>query len=358
MLLGTACLFFIPSSAWAGGTAAGTTVQNTFTLNYEVSGVAQTEIDTASSPTEFTVDRLIDLTVASTGDTTVPPGGQNRDLVFSLTNEGNDTQAYSLLYVNESGDDFTATSPTLYYYVDDGDETFEPSGDDGSPQAYSAKTPDLAADAMLFVIVRANIPADRSDADQDSISLVADTLEPSSAGSSATPVVADSDGNSLTGNAENVLGDGSGTSNEVANAGDHSATGAFVVASADLDASKAVTVFAEDGTGCATIPGTPASGDQYAIPGACIQYVITVSNTGGTDATDVVINDVLSDELEFVAASASGFTGGSFASPSLPSANTDCNAGACVINFQSATLGSGTVPSPTQGTVTIRALVK
>lgn len=297
--------------------------------------------------------------MASSGNTTVPPGGQDRDLVFSLTNEGNDTQAYALSIVNEGGDDFSATSPTLYYYVDDGDLAFEPGGDDGSPVAYNGtKTPDLAADALFFVIVRANIPAGLSDAVEDSISVVADTLEPSSAGASATPVVADSDGNSLTGSAENVLADGSGTANENANEGDHSATSTYVVASADLNASKAVTVFTEDGTGCDTIPGTPGSGDQYSIPGACVEFVITVSNTGGTDATDLVINDVLEDELEFIAATTSGFTGGSFASPALPSANTDCTGGACVINFTGATLASGSVGTPTTGTVTIRALIQ
>lgn len=363
LVLSTIVAFSIPALALADGTAAGTNVQNTFTLNYKVSSVDQTTIDTgvsgSNTPTEFTVDRRVDLTVATNGDTGVPPGAQNQDLVFSLTNEGNDVQAYALSLVNEGGDDFSATSTTLYYYIDDGDLAFEPGVDDGSPIAYnSTKTPDLAADAMFWVIVRGNIPAGLNDTDTDDISVVANTLEPSSGGASATAVVADSDGNSLTGAAENVLADGSGTSNENANEGDHSASSAYVVASADIAATKAITIFSEDGASCATIPGSPAAGDQYSIPGACIQYVITVENTGGTNATDLIINDVLEDELEFIAASVSGFTGGTFNTPALPSANTDCTGGACEINFTGATLAAGSVGTPTVATVTIRALIQ
>lgn len=362
LAIATALTAILPTVAFADGTAAGTNVQNTFTLDYKVSGVDQDTIDTGvgglNTPTEFTVDRLIDLTVATNGDTGVPPGAQNQDLIFSLTNEGNDVQAYALSFVNEGGDQFSATSTALFYYIDDGDEAFEPGVDDGNALTYSTKTPDVAADDMLWVIVRGDVPTGLDDADVDDISVIANTLEPSSEGASATPVVADSDGNSLTGAAENVLADGSGTSNENANEGDHSASSAYVVASADVEATKAITIFSEDGSGCATIPGSAPSGDQYSIPGACIQYVITVENTGGTNATDLIINDVLEDELEFIAAAVTGFTGGSFASPALPTINTDCTGGACEINFTGGTLASGSDATPTVATVTIRALIQ
>lgn len=363
ILLGSTCL--VPLSAQAGGIAAGTNVQNTFTLDYQVSGVDQPTIDTGvdglNTPTEFTVDRLIDLTVGSSGTTSVAPGAQDQELIFSLTNEGNDVQAYDLSVVNEGSDDFSAVNRAIFYYIDDGDETLEAGGDDGSAIAYNGtETPDLAADRMLFIVVQGDIPTGLDDADEDDLTLVVDTLEPSTAGASAgDPVVADPGGvNSMTGAAENVLADGSGTSNENANDGDHSASSTFVVASADIAAGKAVTIFSEDGTGCASIPGTAGVGEQYSIPGACVQYVITIENTGGTNATDLIVNDVLPDELEFIAASAAGFTGGNFTSPALPGANTDCDSGACEINFTGATLASGSVGTPTTGTVTIRAVIK
>ena len=186
-----------------------------------------------------------------------------------------------------------------------------------------------------------------------------DTLEPASSPNAGTPVTADADGtNALTGAAENVLADGSGTSNEGANAGDHSDTGTYVVAAAEVSAVKDVNIHSEDGTGCTVIPGTATGG--YSIPGACVEYVITVENTGSSAATDIVINDVLADELDFAGAVFGGdFTGGSFASPALPAANTDCTGGACVINLTGATLPAPVAPATvTTGTVTIRAFVK
>ncbi len=369
-LLGaTALTVFTAGSAHAQLTPAGTNVQNTFTLTYDVGGVTQPVIDTSdpgdpNGPTEFTVDRLIDLTVASQGDNTVAPGATDEELVFSVTNEGNDTQAYALSVVEESGDDIdtddpAGATPVLVYYIDDGDGVYEPGAGDGAPVTYDpANPPELGPDEVLWVVVTQDIPTSAADGNTAELSLVADTLEPSTSPNAGTPVTGDADGNDLTGAAENVLADGSGTANEGDNAGDHSATGTYVVAAADIAASKAVTIHSEDGTGCTVIPGTATGG--YSIPGACVEYVITVENTGSSAATDIVINDVLADELDFAGAVFGGdFTGGSFASPALPAANTDCTGGACVINLTGASLPAPVAPAvSTTGTVTIRAFVK
>lgn len=369
-LLGaTALTVFTAGSAHAQLTPAGTNVQNTFTLTYDVGGVTQPVIDTSdpadpNGPTEFTVDRLIDLTVTSNGDNTVAPGSTDEELVFSVTNDGNDTQAYALSVVEEGGDDFdtddpAGATPVLVYYIDDGDGVYEPGAGDGVATTYDpANPPELGPDEVLWVVVTQDIPVGSTDDTTAELTLVADTLEPAASPNAGDPVTGDGDGNTLTGAAENVLADGSGTSNEVANAGDHSATGAYIVAAADVNASKAVTIHSEDGTGCTVIPGSATGG--YSIPGACVEYVITVENSGSAGATDIVINDVLADELDFAGAVFGGdFTGGSFSSPALPAANTDCTGGACVINLTGASLPAPVAPAvSTTGTVTIRAFVK
>jgi len=365
----TALTVFTAGSAHAQLTPAGTNVQNTFTLTYDVGGVEQPPIDTSdpgdpNGPTEFTVDRLIDLTVASNGDNTVAPGATDEELIFSVTNDGNDTQAYALSVVEEGSDDFDSNdpagaTPVIVYYIDDGDGVYEPGAGDGAAVTYDpANPPELGPDDVLWVVVTQDIPVGTADASTADLSLVADTLEPAASPNAGTPVTADGDGNTLTGAAENVLADGSGTANEVANAGDHSATGTYIVAAASVSASKAVTIHSEDGTGCTSIPGSPTGG--YSIPGACVEYVITVANTGSATATDIVINDVLADELDFAGAVFGGdFTGGSFASPALPAANTDCTSGACVVNLTGASLPAPVAPAvETTGTVTIRAFVK
>jgi len=335
-------------------TPAGTSVSNTFTLDYSVGGVDQPQID-SSDP------RLVNLTVESQGDTTVAPGATDEELVFSVLNTGNDTQGYALNIVEETtGDDIDTDAPTsatpLLVATDTNDNGVLDAAELTAAVAYDpANPPQLAPDDVLFVVVEQNIPADATDEQTADISLVADTLD----AGPTTPTVADADGtNSLLGGAENVLADGTSTGNEVANAGDDSATGTFIVAAAEVEALKTVTVFSEDGTNCATIPGAPTGG--FGLPGSCVEYVITVTNSGSEAATDIVVNDVLPPELEFTAAVfGDDFTGGSFTSPALPAAGTDCTGGACVVNLTGATLPAPAGAATTStGTVTIRAIVK
>ena len=361
-LLGTSVISLLAASnAFAGGTAAGTNVQNTFTLNYQVGGTDQPEIENSGTPTEFTVDRLVDLTVASSGDATVAPGATDQELVFTVTNNGNDTQAYSFALVNESGDDFNTTGTlSINYIIDDGTGGVCDADDlAGSMTAYTPgsgdASADLPADGVICVVVEGDIPAVLADADEAELSLVSDTLQPTTGASAGTAVVADAGGNTLTGAAENVLADASGTGNEVAFAGDHSATGTYIIASADLTASKAVSIYTEDGSDCTDIPGAAVAGDQYSIPGACVEYVITTENTGATaSATSIVINDILPDSLTFVNATTGGFTGGSFSLPTT-ALEKDCDgtAATCEVELTGATLAAGAT-----GTITIRALVK
>lgn len=357
-LLSVSALSLVASNAFAAGTAAGTNVQNTFTLDYDVSGVSQPQIDTGTSgtntPTEFTVDRLIDLTVAGLGDQTAVPGAQNQQLVFSVLNNGNDTQAYQFGLTNESGDEFDASNLTVTYYVDDNDNTFETNGQDGPGTSYvdgsGDATSDLLMDRIIWVVIEGDMPASLSDLDEADIGLFASTLEPSTGASPGTVVTADSGGNSLTGAAENVLADGTGLSGDVANDGGHSASSSFVIESPDLTGSKAVTVFAEDGTDCANMGASFTGGTHYSVPGACVQYVITVTNTGATAvATNIAVSDTLPAELTYMSAAHSGFTGGAI---SAPVSTTNCSTSTCTIALTSASLAAGA-----NGSITIRALV-
>jgi len=357
---------FSTGSASAAGTAADTNVQNTFSLTYSVDGTEQPVIDTgpggSDTPTEFTVDRKVDLTVVSNGNETVAPGEADAELTFTLTNTGNDTQGYDLSLVNEANgsvDEFDAdaTSLTITYYVGNsatGPElTYTP----------GTSTVDVPADGQLFVVVSGDIPTAPGVVDNDTadISLVADTVEPGTPGDPSVEVLADSDGsNDVTGAAENVLADGTSTSNEVANAGDDSATGTYIVASADLTALKTVGIISETGANCGVAPTFPLSAfptTEHAIPGACVEYRITVQNTGddaSANATDLELVDVMPDGLTFVAAYQNGFTGGDFNTPGA----VNCDSGACTVELTST--GAATPASlafNTTGTIVIRATV-
>lgn len=112
---------------------------------------------------------------------------------------------------------------------------------------------------------------------------------------------------------------------------------------ADLTATKSVEVY------------DPSNLGLYMTPGNEVLYRITVNNsaTANSEATDIDLSDTLPDNVRFVSATTTGFTGGAFGSPALPAANTDCVGGACIIRYSGAIL-----PINTTGEVQVRALIK
>jgi len=112
---------------------------------------------------------------------------------------------------------------------------------------------------------------------------------------------------------------------------------------ADLTAVKSVEVY------------DPTNIGLYMTPGNEVLYKITVTNAASStlDAEDIDLSDTLPDNVRFISAVTTGFTGGAFGSPALPATNTDCNGGACVIRYSGADLAVNTV-----GEITVRALIK
>lgn len=363
-LLGaTALTALTAGTAFAGGTAAGTTVTNTFTLNYNVGTTPQPEV-TGDTPTTFVVDRLVDVNVASNAGTTVAPGAQDQPLSFTLTNEGNDTQAYVLTAANvAAGDDFNAANLNIFYVVDTNGDGIN---NDGAPVAYNGtSTPDIAPDQRIFVTIEGDIPGGLAQDDAANITLLAETAV---TGGTGVLVTEDTDGNDNAA-VENVFADAAGdVSGDDAADGSHSATNTYTVTAANIVAVKAVDIFAEvpnATNNCAVIPGTPATqssdeDDQYAIPGACVEYTITATNSGAAAANSIDIADTLPDNLTFIAASATGFLNGSAAQAgsftTLPTANQDCFATPCVVEYTGGELQNGST-TPTTGVVTIRAII-
>ena len=112
---------------------------------------------------------------------------------------------------------------------------------------------------------------------------------------------------------------------------------------ADLNAIKTVDVY------------DPAALGLYMTPGNEVIYKIIVTNSATATATaeDVDISDTLPDNLKFISATTTGFTGGDFGSPELPAANTDCGVTPCVVRFS-----GGGVPIDTTAEIAVRALIK
>lgn len=381
LLLGATALTVISTgTAYAGGTAAGTSVSNTFTLGYTVGSTVQPTIDTGPSgtntPTLFTVDRLVDLTITSNGDTTVAQGATDQELVFAFTNTGNADQDYVFSLFNEGGDQFDASGLTITYVADDGTAGYgaaDAANLTASGFSYVAgsgnNSETIAPDTLYWIVVSGDIPASLTNLDEADVTLVADTAEDGTTGATAVLVSPDTGGNTLTGAAENVLADidsdGAGT-RDGANDGQYASTATYIVSDADLTADKTVSVFSQDGSGCATIPGTPVPGG-YAVPGACVEYVITATNNGTAataNATAITLTDILNENLIYVdTAVSASFTGGTLTEPGTnkvcdptyvgPLPGTGDDGVTCTVALSGASLAFGQT-----GTLTIRALVR
>ena len=114
-------------------------------------------------------------------------------------------------------------------------------------------------------------------------------------------------------------------------------------ASVDLTAVKSVEVY------------DPTNIGLYMTPGNEVLYRITVTSasTSTVEAQNIDLSDTLPENVRFISATTTGFTGGAFGSPALPAANTDCAGGACIVRYSGATL-----PIDSIGEVQVRALIK
>ena len=279
----TALVAFTSAPVLAAGTDAGDTITNNVTVGYSVGGVAQAD-ETASDT--FTVDRKIDVTVAELGgsSTSVAPDQDNAAITFTVTNLSNDTADFDLSVVQSAADDFDITG--VEFYIDDGDGIFNAA--DGSAVTF---IDELAEDASVVIHVVGDIPDTVTNGQSADVALVADTHEAGGVGSLGTEYTATAGAN--TAGVDNVLADGAGDE-DGANDGAFSDTDSFVVSAADLTITKSSTIISDP---------VNSTTNPKAIPGAVIQYCITVANAAGVGtATNVDVSDTLPGEVSFVSA--------------------------------------------------------
>ncbi|MEM9013669.1 MAG: hypothetical protein AAGB02_01050 [Pseudomonadota bacterium] len=361
-----------PAFAQNDYTPAGTNVQNTFSLTFDVGGVTQPTVDNTATPTEFTVDRRVEVTVTGVQDASVASGAADERLVYGVRNTGNDNHSYDLTVEEATGDVFD-TDPTrsprydLAFYPDtNGDGILQAAEIAGAGTPYTlAALGDIAPDTTVWITVTANIPTGLTAGDTSDVYLVAEAREPSAwsvtSGPTASPtptqgaVLTAAGSNTITGVADNVFTDADGPATaDAATDARHSDGATYTIIAANLSATKTVTVIASDGgtlANCSTLAVQP--GAQFAIPGACVEYVITVTNTAGAAMADNIdLSDVLPDEVEFAGSAQATFT--------TPGTITDPTGGcttSCEVRLDDAVL----TPTPTVdavGTFTIRVLVR
>lgn len=328
---GIALATFAGSQAYAAGTASGSTITNTATVNYQVGGVAQTP---ATGSNSFTVDRKVALTVAEVGSTTttVVPGQTAAVTTYTVTNTSNATIDIGLAAAQQAGgtashggtDVFDLTG--LAMYVDtNGNGTY----DAGTDTAVTYLD-ELAADASKTVFIVGNIPTTVTNGQVAGVTLTATADEGGTAGTQGAVITATSGAN--TAGVDTVLADGtSGLAGDAAADGKYIARDDYTVSSATITVTKTSTIVSDP------INGTT---NPKNIPGATIRYCIQVANTGGAAATSVAITDPLPSQVTGTASS--GYLNGTVTSGVC---NTDGTAGGTVTT----TSASGTIASIAAG---------
>lgn len=272
--------------AFAAGTTAGTDIDNSVTVNYQVGGVAQTE---ATASDSFKVDRKINLTVAEVGSatTTVSPNENGAITSFTVTNTSNEILDFALTAANGAPahggtDNFDVTG--IEIFVEDGTTPGFQAAED--TEIY---IDELAEDTSIVVYVLGNIPSIQASGDVAGVVLTATAREGGVTGGTVGATIAESGGVNTTG-VETVFADTAGET-------DGNRDGAFSANDDYTVAAAAITV-----TKTSRVVSDPFNGttNPKAIPGATIEYCIAVANApGAADATGVAISDTVPTDLTY-----------------------------------------------------------
>lgn len=281
----------------ATNTPANTSISNTATVNYSVGGTGQTPI--TSNVSTFVVDAKLVLTVAKVGTiVNVAPGQGGVVLVYQVTNSGNDTRGVSfsqLQVATGAADPFGGAKTDTFNTI--GPQIFVSKT---NSQTYVSSTdtatsiPQLAPGVSSYVFVVSNIPADRVNGDLAAIALKAQVMNPGAVATYGTaPGTASVDQSTQAwtpGTVQTIFADAGGV-DDAAFDGYATDRSAYLVASSALSITKTSAVLS-DPTNLTPSAGHPA----HAIPGATVQYTITVANasTASANATSIAINDDLS----------------------------------------------------------------
>lgn len=313
LLLAMVLGFGLAPATWAA-TTAGTNVLNTATVDYEVNSVAQTPID--SNEDDFEVDRLVDLSVVEdVGSATgVTPNqttfnAASGTIRFAVTNATNGVQDILLVASNQAdatddpfaltGTDSWDTQGAFAYYLDDGDNTFEPGAGDaalpaGGGGAYLDEVP-AGATRIVWVEpadIPANDPTDTLDGDPDQdmddgnfavVALVGTVRTGGGAAALGAALADNTTDADIQGTVQNVFGDPDGPYDAATDASD-SDDSVFQVTTAIITLSKSSAPISDP----INLLVNPKR-----IPGAVIRYTVIVDNdaTASAPAATITIAD-------------------------------------------------------------------
>jgi uncharacterized repeat protein (TIGR01451 family) len=283
--------------ALAVGTDAGTDVTNIASVSYSVNGTGQTAIPSNSA--DFVVDRIVTFDVSNLNVSpfaTVEPNATGMTY-YRVTNTSNSPLDFDLVADNLSGTIVDGNTDNADMVTPFEIRVAAPNVDTaGTPPASGAPifVDALPEDQFIDVYVFSDAPASVNDGDFGNVFLRGIAHDPDDGAPGYNPApdgnlgaILTEDPNTAAG-IENVFNDAG--VNDLPNNGQEEAYWGFEHSSASLTITKAATV----------IDGPFAPGSLLAIPGATIEYTITIVNNGTADATDISISDDVDGDVNFI----------------------------------------------------------
>ncbi len=330
---------FLPATAQAKGTLADTIVEMSFSLDYALSGVNQNAISNADDPLTFVVDRFESVTVSSMGDTEVVPNAEDQELLFSVSNTGNDIQDYVLSVESVLGSDFEVENLEIFFLADDGDGVYTETENGREFELYDESRNQVSSnvDGIIWISVRGDMPTQTvmGVESQAEVKLNVTVVNPETSNQTI-----DKTGQIYM--ARSSSGEiGSGTTG--------SDVGRFNLSSANVDVTTSLALHDDTSANCEDLSLLFNRG--LAIPGACVEYKYNFNNTDETHGLeDIAFASTMNPNFLFMAADVSGFSDGALQIPDL---NTDCAVTSCKVAFNAASL-----PPNSTGTLRVRVKLK
>ncbi len=280
---------------------AGAVVDNVATVNYEIDDVPQPPVEDNE---DFTIDALVNPVVTAGGGVTAVPGQSDVAFPFTVENAGNQPQDYVLDAVNRADDEGQLDNIRIYHDVngdgllDAGDVLIDITDQTGSQANGVANNPfdNIQPGESFDVIVVGDVPAAGdpgtiTGSDTVSVDLVAVAFE-----EDGTDRETQTPNGSLDQDTKDIfLADANGPADDGLDGDTDAAHSDTNTATADI-----VTVNLTKTAQVVDASGNPT--DQFYIPGAFVEYTLTIDYDGSTTNTagQITLSDPIPADTTFV----------------------------------------------------------
>ena len=304
------------------GTPSGDTITNTATVNYSVNSVNQTPVVASTS---FRVDTVINLNVTGGFTYDVTPGALAQVATYTVTNTSNITSNFTLGVTDEDAGATDFDMSNFVIHVDNGDDVYNAVDDTAT------SITGLASGISRTVFVTGDVPGTATNNQDAPVRLTATAIEPVSGLEWVNDTSAD---------------DPDVVQIVVAN-NDAFADDTFNILTATLGVTKSSLVITDN--------LVPPSANPKAIPGATVEYTITIANTGSQPATLQTLSDALPTATTFRADDYPGAMDVSIQVDANPVAycTSDADADGCVLAGTTLTVGAPAITSVAAGSTVV-----